>query len=151
MPLIERLNDDLKAAMRAGDTTRRDTIRLLISSLKNFHIDHRAEVSDEADIKVVAREVKQRRDSIAEYTKAERSDLADRETAELEILLAYLPAQMSPEEIRALVIASIARTGAKGIADLGRVMKDAVPAAQGRADGSMINSVAREVLMGTSG
>lgn len=151
MPLIERLNDDLKAAMRAGNTTRRDTIRLLIASLRNYQIDHKDAVNDESDIRIVAKEVKQRRDSIAEYTKANRSDLADREKSELDILLTYLPAQMTAEEIRTLVVEAIARTGATGLSDLGRVMKDAVPAAQGRADGSTINSVAREILMSTSG
>jgi uncharacterized protein YqeY len=148
---MERLNTELKAAMLAGETTRRDTIRLLISSLRNYHIDHKDEVNDDSDLKVVAKEVKQRRDSITEYEKANRKDLADREKAELEILLGYMPAQMSPAEIRALVISSITRTGAKGLSDLGRVMKDAVPAALGRADGSTINAVAREILMSSAG
>ncbi|HEY3414162.1 MAG TPA: GatB/YqeY domain-containing protein [Armatimonadota bacterium] len=151
MPLILRLNDDLKASMRSGDTVRRDTIRLLISSLKLTQIDHKGELDEETEARVVAKEVKQRKDSIAEYRKAGRDDLADREQAELDILGAYMPAQMTADEIRALVMAAIDRTGATGPADLGRVMKDAVPAAKGRADGSVINSVAREILMSTSG
>ena len=151
MPLTQCLKDDLKAAMRAGDTVRRDTIRLLISSLNNVRIDHKGELDEEAEFRVVTKEVKQRRDSITEYGKAERKDLVDREQAELDILVSYLPAQMTADEIRALVFAAIARTGATGPGDLGRLMKDAVPAAKGRADGAVINSVAREILMSTSG
>lgn len=151
MPLIERLSDELKTAIRAGDTVRRDTIRLLISSLRNAQIDNHGPLDEESELRIVSKEVKQRRDSITEYTKAARTDLADREQAELNVLQEYQPEQMTPEEIRALVMAAIERTGARTVGDIGRVMKDAVPAALGRADGSVINKVAREILMSANG
>lgn len=151
MALAQRLNEDLKVAMRAGDNVRRDTIRLLISSLKNAQIDHKGDLDEDAESRVVAREVKQRKDSITEYRKAARTDLADREEAELAILATYMPEPLTTDQIRTLVFESISRTGAKGPSDLGRVMKDAVPAAKGRADGAAINALAREMLMGTSG
>lgn len=151
MSLHQRLTEDLKAAMLSGDTNRRDTVRLLVSSLRNAEIDNHGPLDEEAETRVVAKEVKQRRDSITEYGKAGRTDLVDREQAELGVLLTYLPEQLTPDEIRALVTESIARTGAKGPGDIGKVMKDAVSAAKGRADGSTINVIAREILMSANG
>lgn len=146
MALRERLNDDLKSAMRAGDTLRRDTIRLLISSLKNAEIENRGPLDAAAEDRVVAKEVKQRKDSIEEYRKAGREELALKEQAEMEILQDYQPEQLSLEELRGLVEASITSTGAAGMGDIGKVMKDVMAKVQGRADGTTINAVARELL-----
>jgi uncharacterized protein YqeY len=146
MALRERLDGDLKAAMREGDTLRRDTIRLLISSLRNAEIENRGPLDAAGEDRVVAKEAKQRRDSIEEYKKAGRNDLAEREQAELDVLKAYQPEQLSLEEIRGLVEASITRTGAAGMGDIGRVMKDVMGEVAGRADGTTINAVAREAL-----
>jgi len=151
MALRERLDQDLKTAMRASDTLRRDTIRLLISSLRNAEIENRGALDAAAEDRVVAREIKQRRDSVEEYEKAGRTDLAAREQAEMDVLKAYQPEQLSPEDIRAIVETAIARTGAVGMADIGRVMKDALSEVKGRADGGVVNAVARELLKGGQG
>lgn len=150
MALRDRLNEDLKAAMRAGDATRRDTLRLLISALKNAEIENRGALDADAEAHVVGREVKQRKDSIEEYRRGNREDLAAREQAELDILAEYQPQQLSTDEIRALVAASIARTGAKGMADMGKVMRDVMAETKGRADGTQVNAIARELLLKTA-
>lgn len=151
MALRERLDADLKAAMRSGDTLRRDTVRLLISSLRNAEIENRGALDEESEGRVVAREVKQRKDSITEYRKGNRADLADREQAEMDILQEYQPQQMTPDEIRSLVVASISRTGAKGLGDIGKVMRDVMAEAKGRADGTQVNAIARDILVNTGG
>jgi uncharacterized protein YqeY len=150
MALKERLDQDLKAAMREGDTIRRDTIRLVISSLRNAEIENRGTMDAEGEDRVVAREIKQRRDSITEYQKAGRTDLADREQAELDVLKEYQPAQLSAEDVRAIVAASIARLGATGMSDIGRVMKDVLAETKGRTDGGAVNAAAREILSGAA-
>ncbi|HEY3267451.1 MAG TPA: GatB/YqeY domain-containing protein [Armatimonadota bacterium] len=151
MALREQLTDDLKSAMREGDTLRRDTIRLLINSLKNAEIDSPTPLDSDAEARIVAKEIKQRKDSITEYRKANREDLAGREEAEMKVLEAYQPRQLSTEELRSLVVASIQRTGAKGPADMGRVMKDVMPELKGRADGGAVNAIAREILTSAFG
>jgi uncharacterized protein YqeY len=150
MALKERLDQDLKAAMREGDTVRRDTIRLVISSLRNAEIENRGAMDAEGEDRVVAKEIKQRRDSIEEYRKAGRADLADREQAELDVLKGYQPEQLSAEEIRAAVAASVARLGATGMSDIGKVMKDVLAETKGRADGATVNAVAKEMLAGAA-
>jgi uncharacterized protein YqeY len=146
MALIDRLSEDLKKAMRDGDTLRRDTIRLLISSVRNAQIENHGPLDTEGEDRVVLKEAKQRRDSIEEYRKGNRADLADREQAELEVITTYQPEQLSAEEVHALVAASIERTGAKAMSDIGRVMKDVLPEVRGRADGGAINAAARKIL-----
>lgn len=146
MALRQRLDEDLKSAMRAGDTLRRDTVRLLLSSLRNAEIENRGPLDQAGEDRVVMKEVKQRKDSIEEYRKAGREELALREEAEMEILTAYQPEQLSDSDIRALVERSITRTGAAGIGDIGKVMKDVMPDVAGRADGTAINAVVRELL-----
>jgi uncharacterized protein YqeY len=146
MALIDRLSEDLKKAMRDGDTLRRDTIRLLISSVRNAQIENHGPLDTEGEDRVVLKEAKQRRDSIEEYRKGNRADLADREQAELDVITTYQPEQLSAEEVHALVAASIERTGAKAMSDIGRVMKDVLPEVRGRADGGAINAAARKIL-----
>jgi len=151
MALRERLNTDLKTAMREGDTVRRDTIRLLLSSLRNAEIDARGELDDEAEGRVVTKEIKQRKDSIEEYRKGQRPDLAEREEAEMKVLKDYQAAQLSDEDLRRLVIGAISRTGAKGMGDIGKVMKSAMSEAKGQADGNRVNAIAREILVTANG
>jgi uncharacterized protein len=150
MSLLDRLDADLKQAMRDGDTTRRDTIRLLRSALKNAEIEKRAPLGEQEADKVVAREAKQRRDSIEEYRKGNRDDLVAKEQAELEILQAYQPEQLTEEALRDIVRESISRLGATGPADIGKVMKDVLPRVQGRADGGAVNAAARDLLAAAS-
>jgi uncharacterized protein YqeY len=156
--LKERLNVDLRDAMRAKDDVRRMTLRLLLTGVHNAEIPpeqknadtasapQRLELSDDDVLNVVRREVKQRRDSIEAYNKANRPDLSAKEEAELAILLPYLPAQMSKEEIEVFVRQVIERVGAKGPADKGRVMPVLMNELRGKADGSMINAAVTQLL-----
>ena len=151
MSLIQQLDEDLKAAMRSGDTLKRDTVRLLRGALKNAEIESREPLTDEAVLRVLAKEAKQRRDSIEEYKKGNRQDLVDREQAELEIIASYLPEAMSAEDLRQIVRESITAVGAQGPSDIGKVMKEALARVKGRADGSAVNAVVRDMLSGLAG
>jgi len=155
MTLKEQINADLREAMRAGDEVRKSTLRLLLSAIRNAEIPPegahpseatRRELDDTRVLDVIRREVKQRRDSIEAYVKANRGDLAAREEAEMAVLTAYLPAQMSREEIEAAARAVIERTGARGPADKGKVMPVLMNELRGRADGRDINVVVTELL-----
>ena len=151
MSLIQQLDEDLKAAMRSGDTLKRDTVRLLRGALKNAEIENREPLNDEAAVRVLAKEAKQRRDSIEEYKKGNRQDLVDREQAELDIIASYLPEAMSTEDLQQTVRESITAVGAQGPSDMGKVMKEALGRVKGRADGSVVNAVVREMLSGLAG
>ena len=154
MTLKDQLNADLRDAMRAGDETRKTTLRLLITAIRNAEIPpegattdvSRQELDDEGVLNLVRREVKQRRDSIDAYTKADRQDLVAKETAELNILATYLPAQMSRDEIVAVAKAVIERVGASGPADKGKVMPAIMAELRDKAEGREINAVVTELL-----
>ena len=157
MALKEQISDDLKSAMREGDAVRRDTLRSLLTAINNTEVA-RVNVKDEsatrqpltdADIlDVFQKQAKQRRESVAEYEKAKRQDLVDREQAELAIIEAYLPQQLSREEITSEVKAVIAETGATGPSDKNKVMPAIMTKLKGRADGRLINEVVTELLTG---
>lgn len=155
MPLKDQLQDDLKAAMHAGDAVRRDTLRGLLTAVSNAEVAGvnikdesatRQSLADPAVLDVIQKQAKQRRESIAEYTKAGRSDLASREEAELAILMAYLPEQLDRDAIAVEVRAIIAEVGASGPSDKAKVMPRAIAALKGRADGRAINDVVTELL-----
>lgn len=151
MSVMQRLDDDLRSAMKSGDAVRRDTIRLLRNAIKKAESDNRGPLDDEGERQVLAREAKQRRESIEEYRKGRREDLVAREEAELAVILEYLPEQLSEEDIRRLVVASIRKVGARGMGDLGAVMRDVMPEVRGRADGAAVNAVARQLLATVNG
>ena len=120
---------------------------MLQSSIKNRQIDkQKKELSDEEVIEVVAAEVKKRKEAASEFEKVNRQEAADREKAEIEILMKYMPAQMSEDEIRAEVVKAVAQSGAEGLKDLGKVMKIIIPVLKGKADGTVINRIVREEL-----
>ena len=145
--LRERLRDDLKAAMRARDVVRRDTIRLVEAAIKNAEIEKRgAELSDQDVQAILQRQVKQRQDSIEQYEQANRPDLADAERAEIAVIEVYLPQQMSREEIEAAARAAIDQLGATGPGDRGKVMGRLMSELRGKADGAMVNAVVGELL-----
>lgn len=155
MGLKERLAEDLKAAMRAGDALRRDVLRGALTAIKNAEIARvdisdenatRQELGEDAVVDVLRKQMKQRRDSAAEYRKANRPDLAEREEAEIAILETYLPRQLSREEIAEEVRKVIAETGASGPGDKSKVMPAAMQRLKGRAEGRLINEVATELL-----
>jgi hypothetical protein len=134
MSLREQINDDLKAAMRSGETARRDTIRLLTAALKQREVDERKVLSDTDVLAVIEKMIKQRRDSIAQFEQGGRQDLADKEKQELTLLQAYMPQAMDDDEVAAAVAAAVAETGAAGPADMGKVMAVLKPKLAGRAD-----------------
>jgi uncharacterized protein YqeY len=157
MSLKQKLADDLKDAMRSGDETRKSTLRMLMTAVQNAEIAAvnvkdpdatRKELDDDQVLGVIAKQAKQRRESIDEFTKANRKDLADKEASELAVLETYLPAMMSRDEIVAEARKVIAETGASGPADKGKVMPVIMKALAGRADGRAINEVVTELLSG---
>ncbi len=148
MSLKTRLDDDLKTAMRSRDVLRRSVLRLLLSAVHNEEIAQRAELDDEGITGVLVKQAQQRRESIEAYTQGERQDLADKEKAELEIIMSYLPEQMSREEIAAVVKRAIADTGAAGPQDMGKVMGRVMPEVRGKAQGREVNAIASELLKG---
>lgn len=150
--LNQKINDEWKTAALARNAQRRDTLNLLRAAVKSAEINSRGaeaafDPEDDASVQgVIEREAKKRRDSIEEYTKANRTDLADKEKEELEILQEFLPAPLSDEELEAIVSLTIAEIGASTIKDMGAVMKAVQPKAAGRADGRRINEVVRRLL-----
>ncbi len=146
MTLKEQLTQDMKTAMKAKEQVRLGTIRLLRAAVKNREIELGQELDDDEVLKVILTAVKQRKDSIEQFQKGGRDDLAQKEQAELEILKFYLPQQLSEEEIRALVKEAIEEVGATSMKDMGKVMKYVMPKAQGRADGKVVNRIVKEQL-----
>jgi uncharacterized protein len=144
--LEEDLATDLREAMRSGDVTRRDTVRQLRAALHNESIAKGHGLTDEESVAVVQRLVNQHRDSIAEFKRGSRDDLVAKEEAELEILLGYLPAQLGREAIVAAAATVIARIGAAGKGDQGRVMRELAPEMRGKADMRIVNEVVQELL-----
>ncbi|HMA34547.1 MAG TPA: GatB/YqeY domain-containing protein [Chloroflexia bacterium] len=150
MTIEARLLQDLPDAMRAGAAgeRRKATIRLARAAIKNAQIAAGQPLSDDEVVAVLQREVKQRRDSIEEYTKGHREDLAQIEREEIAILQQYLPQQMSADEIRVVVQEIITATGAHGLADISKVMPPLMARLKGKAEGRLINQVARQQLEG---
>lgn len=146
--IAERLDSDLKDALRAGEKLRLGTIRRARAALKNAQIEARADLSDEAATRVLRGLVKQHRESIEQFRAGGRDDLVDRESQEMAVLEAYLPAQMDEDAVAAIVAEVIAAEGAAGPADLGRVMKAAMPRMGGRADGKDVRAMAQRLLEG---
>ncbi len=152
MTLLEQLDSDLKAAMLARDDDRKRTLRSVKTATANALVEKRttegmaAALSDDEVLKVIAKQASQRRDSIAEFSKAGRMDLVAQEQAELAILENYLPKQLGADEVKAVVQQVIADTGASSAKDMGAVMRAAMARLQGQADGKLVNQYARELL-----
>jgi uncharacterized protein YqeY len=146
MSLKTRINDDVKAAMRAGDARRRDALRLLLAALKQREVDERKELADGDVVAVIEKMIKQRRDSITQFEQGGRQDLADVEKFELSVLQAYMPQALSDAEIEAAVSAAIGDVGAKGVADMGKVMAVLKPKLAGRADMGKVSALVKARL-----
>jgi uncharacterized protein YqeY len=148
MSLKDQISDDMKTAMRAKDSARLGTIRLLLADIKRKEVDERIELTDAQVLAVVEKMVKQRKDSISQFEAGGRTDLADIEKAELVVLAAYMPAALSDEEVAAEVAAAVAASGASGPQDMGKVMGILKPKLAGRADMTAVSAQVKKALSG---
>ncbi|KRC30817.1 MULTISPECIES: GatB/YqeY domain-containing protein [unclassified Acidovorax] len=148
MSLKDQITEDMKTAMRAKDSERLGTIRLLLAALKQKEVDERIELDDVAVIAIVDKLIKQRKDSIAAFEQAARQDLADKEKSELVVLQAYLPERMSAEETLAAVKAIVAELGASGPGDMGKVMGAVKTRLAGKADMGQVSAAVKTALAG---
>jgi uncharacterized protein YqeY len=148
MSLKARITDDMKSAMRAKETARLGTIRLLLAAIKQKEVDERAELDDPSISGIVEKLIKQRKDSISQFRAAGRDDLVSAEQAELAVLQAYLPEQLSAAEVEAAVVAAIAESGATSAKDMGKVMGLLKPRLAGRADMGQVSALIKARLAG---
>jgi uncharacterized protein len=148
MALRERLNEDIKTAMKAREQEKLNALRLMLAAVKQREVDERITLDDAGVISVVEKMIKQRKDSIAQYEKAARQDLADKEKYEIGILEGFLPQQLSQAEVDAIVAEAIQSTGAKSAADMGKVMGVVKPRLAGRADMGKVSGLVKAKLAG---
>ena len=146
MSLKAQISEDMKSAMRAKETERLGTIRLLQAAMKQKEVDERVELDDTAVIAIVDKLIKQRKDSVDAFTKAGRQDLADKESSEIDVLKAYLPARMSEAEITQAVQAIVAELGAAGPGDMGKVMGAVKTQLAGKADMGLVSAAVKAAL-----
>jgi uncharacterized protein YqeY len=148
MSLKAQITEDMKTAMRAKDSVRLGTIRLLQAAMKQKEVDERVELDDAMVIAIVDKLIKQRKDSVAAYLSAQRQDLADIESAEMKVLEVYLPQRLSAEEITAAVKAIVAEVGATGAGDMGKVMGAVKAQLSGKADMGLVSAAVKAALAG---
>jgi uncharacterized protein YqeY len=148
MSLKDKLTEDLKQTIRQRDEQRKSTLRLVMAAIKNAEIEKRRELEEGELLAIIAKEAKLRRESIAEFERGGRQDLVDQEEAALQILRAYLPEQLSREEIEAKARQIIAEVGATSPAQMGQVMRQLMPLMQGKADGKLVSLVVKDLLAG---
>ncbi len=146
MNLTERLNEDMKQAMKSQDKFRLSTIRMVRAAVKNQEIDLKRPLEDNEVLDIIGREIKQRKDSLQEFTKAGREDLAENVAAEIDIISVYLPEQLTEEEVKEIVQQTIQETGASSKADMGKVMAALMPKVKGRSDGKLVNQLVQQFL-----
>jgi uncharacterized protein YqeY len=146
MSLKDRITEDMKAAMRAKDAERLSTIRMLLAACKQREVDERITLDDAAVVSIVDKLIKQRKDAVAAYAQAGRSDLVDKESAEIRVLEGYLPQRLSADEIAAQVTALVAELGASGPGDMGRVMAAAKAKLGGQAEMALVSAAVKQAL-----
>ncbi|MDD5073520.1 MAG: GatB/YqeY domain-containing protein [Candidatus Omnitrophica bacterium] len=147
MTLAEKIDTDIKEAMKAKDGIRLSTLRMLKAGIKNLEIEKKAEKLEDKDVTgIISKQIKQHKDSIDGFTKGNRQDLVEKEAAELKILESYMPKMLSADELKPIVKNAIASVEAKGRADMGKVMKAAMEEAKGAADGKMLSQMVAEEL-----
>ena len=146
MDIKTQLNESVKEAMKSGDEVRKRTLRMVLAAVKQVEVDKRTELDDLAVVALIQKEIKNRREAIEEAKKANRPDLIGENEVEITVLEAFLPKAMPAEELRALVQAAIAETGAAAPSDMGQVMKIVMPKVAGRAPNDMISSTVKELL-----
>lgn len=141
-----QITEDMKTAMRAQDKERLATIRLILAAIKQKEVDERIELTDENVLAILDKMLKQRRESISQYEAAKRLDLSEKEAAEMKIIQHYLPAQLSTDEINAMIEAAIQESGASSVKDMGKVMAILKPKVQGRADVALVSNQVKTKL-----
>ncbi|TJY43429.1 GatB/YqeY domain-containing protein [Cohnella pontilimi] len=146
MNLADRLNEDMKQAMKGGEKFKLSTIRLVRAAIKNQEIELRRPLDDSELIQVVSRELKQRRDSLQDFQRAGRDDLVANVSAEIDIISQYLPEQLTEEEVKVIVKQTMQETGASSKADMGKLMGALMPKVKGRADGKLVNQIVQQLL-----
>jgi uncharacterized protein YqeY len=146
MSLLQKLDDDLKLALKASDRLKVSALRMVKAALKNRQIDKRGELSEEDIISVISTLVKQGKESLEQFSKAGRQDLAEKERQELLILQSYLPKQLTTEELDAIIVETLEETSSKGIEDFGKVMRLVMPRVKGAADGKIVNQRVKDLL-----
>lgn len=146
MDIRETLMQDLKAAMKEKDTIKKNTVTMIRSAILQFEKDNLTELDADGIMEIIAKELKKRRDVLPEYEKSGRDDLIADINREIEILLGYLPAQLTREELEVIVSDAIAETGATSMKDMGKIMATVMPKTKGRADGKMINEIVKAKL-----
>lgn len=146
MSLQQRLDNDLKGAIKSSDKVRTSVLRMLKAAVKNKQVENNRELSEEEIISVISTLSKQRRESIDLFLKGGREDLADKEKQEISILQSYLPDQLTPEELDRLIIEAIQESSAEGVKDIGQIMRLLMPRVKGAADGKVVNQRVKELL-----
>ena len=148
MSLKEQLFADLKTAMKEKDTLKKDTVQLIRSGILQYEKDNKVELDDEGVLDIISKQLKSRRDSLPDYVKSGREDLIEKLNKEIEILLGYLPEQLSEEEIAKIVEEAIAATGAASVKEMGKVMGIVNPKVKGRADMKVVGALVKKLLTG---
>lgn len=146
MSLKEKLQEDLKSSMKNKDTIKKSVVTLIRAAIKQHEVDNRVELDDDAIIDIISKQLKQRKDSLAEFEKANRDDLVEETKSEIQVLEGYLPQQLSEEELEKIVIETIAEVGATSMKDMGKIMATIKPKTAGRADGRKINELVKKNL-----
>ena len=146
MSLKEILANDLKVAMKEKDVIKKNTVQMVRSAILQFEKDNLTELDENGVLEIIAKELKKRKDVLPEYEKSGRDDLINDIKREIEVLLAYLPEQLTEEELEVIINDAINETGAESIKDIGKIMQNVMPKTKGRADGKMINAIVRKLL-----
>lgn len=146
MPLQQRLDDDLKLALKSSDKLRTSALRMAKAAIKNKQVEKREELSDEEIVSVISTLTKQRRESADLFSKGGREDLAEKERQEIAVLQLYLPSQLSPEDLDRIIMEAINESSAESVKDMGKIMRLIMPRVQGAADGKVVNQRVRELL-----
>jgi len=148
MDIKTQLNESMKDAMRSGDVVRKNTVRMALAAIKQVEVDKQTTLDDLAVIALLQKEIKNRKEAIEEAKKADRDDLIKENEAEIAVLEVFMPEAMPADELREIVAAAIAETGASSMADMGNVMKAALPKVAGRAPGGEVSAMVKELLAG---
>lgn len=146
MSLKQKLQEDLKSSMKNKDAIKKSVITLIRASIKQYEVDNRVELVDDEIVDLIAKQLKQTRDSREEFLKAGREDLVSKAEAEIEVLKEYLPQQLSEEELNKIVISTISEVGATSMKDMKKIMTSIMPKVKGRADGKLINELVKKNL-----